>query len=54
MKKSDFIHVRSPDGLKEKLQKEADRQMRPLSNLVIRILSQYVDDNVHIIGKTSD
>ena len=46
MKKEEtkIIGVRCPIGVREKLQTLADKDGRTLSNLIVKILSDYVQD----------
>ena len=42
--KRETIGVRMPSEMKETLQKIADKEMRSLSNLVLKILSEYLEE----------
>ena len=46
MKKEEtkMLGIRCPIGIKEKLQTLADKDSRTLSNLIVKILSDYVQD----------
>jgi predicted DNA-binding protein len=43
--KTETVGVRMPPEMKEKLQDIADNEMRSLSNLVLKILAEYLNDN---------
>lgn len=43
---SKTLSVRLPDDVREKLQKIADDEQRTLSNLIKKILVQYLDDSL--------
>jgi hypothetical protein len=38
------VGVRMPPELREKLQKQADEEMRSLSNMIVKLLTQCVED----------
>jgi len=49
--KKDMIGIRLTPEMKEKLQQTANKEMRSLSNLVLKILTEYLDKQEKIPNK---